>query len=354
MKKIIALITVSIFAVAFSGCNSSIKCSDYIEVSDYKGLKVERMDTTVTDEDVQKEIDLILSSLSTTEKVTDRNTVEKGDIANIDYVGKKDGVAFDGGSAKGYDLEIGGGRFIEGFEEGLIGAKVGETVLLKLSFPEVYPNNPDLAGVPVTFEVKVNSISKIVTPELTDELVISRTNGECNNVADFKAMIKDDLSKDKNQFADTRMYSDLIKIVVDKATLKKDIPEEYLQKKIDVMKNNVKTYADSYGVDYNTFLRNYMGLEPDDFVKQCEEEAGAAAKQSLVISAIAEKENIKVTKGELNDAIEEYTIMYGYESEKAFKDQTDMDQFKEYILESKVQEFLADNAVITVSDEKAW
>lgn len=354
MKKIIALITVSIFAVAFSGCNSSIKGSDYIEVSDYKGLKVERMDTTVTDEDVQKEIDLILSSLSTTEKVTDRNTVEKGDIANIDYVGKKDGVAFDGGSAKGYDLEIGGGRFIEGFEEGLIGAKVGETVLLKLSFPEVYPNNPDLAGVPVTFEVKVNSISKIVTPELTDELVISRTNGECNNVADFKAMIKDDLSKDKNQFADTRMYSDLIKIVVDKATLKKDIPEEYLQKKIDVMKNNVKTYADSYGVDYNTFLRNYMGLEPDDFVKQCEEEAGAAAKQSLVISAIAEKENIKVTKGELNDAIEEYTIMYGYESEKAFKDQTDMDQFKEYILESKVQEFLADNAVITVSDEKAW
>lgn len=354
MKKIIALITVSIFAVAFSGCNSSIKGSDYIEVSDYKGLKVERMDTTVTDEDVQKEIDLILSSLSTTEKVTDRNTVEKGDIANIDYVGKKDGVAFDGGSAKGYDLEIGGGRFIEGFEEGLIGAKVGETVLLKLSFPEVYPNNPDLAGVPVTFEVKVNSISKIVTPELTDELVISRTNGECNNVADFKAMIKDDLSKDKNQFADTRMYSDLIKIVVDKATLKKDIPEEYLQKKIDVMKNNVKTYADSYGVDYNTFLRNYMGLEPDDFVKQCEEEAGAAAKQSLVISAIAEKENIKVTKSELNDAIEEYTIMYGYESEKAFKDQTDMDQFKEYILESKVQEFLADNAVITVSDEKAW
>lgn len=339
----------------FAGCSkSSVKASDYIEAIEYKGLKVERMDTSVSDEEVEGEIDMFLSSLATVEKVSNRDEVKKGDIANIDYVGKRDGIAFEGGSANGFDLEIGGGRFIDGFEDGLVGSKVGSTVLLNLTFPENYPNNPDLAGAPVTFDVKVNYISEKIIPELTDSLVNEKTGGLYTSVPEYKAGIKQDLESEKATYADTKMYSDLMETVLNSVVLKNAIPDELIQKKINIMKDNIKTYADSYGVDYNTFLKNYMGMEPEEFTAQCNLEAETAAKKSLVINYIAEKEKLDLTKDEINKAVDEYTAMYGYESSKDFKEKTDMEQFEEYILESKVQEFIADNAEITVGDEKAW
>ncbi len=357
MRKIIGALAVSAMLVGImAGCSNDpnkIKALDYIELPEYKGLSVERMDTTVTDEDVQSEIDSMLSSLATKKEVTGRDTVKKGDIANIDYVGKKDGVAFDGGTANGYDLGIGSGQFIPGFEDGLIGAKVGESVDLNLTFPENYGNS-DLAGADVVFTVKVNSISETVKPELTDDLVYKQTGGEFTTVAKYKSGIKSDLESQKKELADTRMYSDLVNQVVAGAKVIKDIPEDYMQAKIDTMKANVKTYADSYGVDYNTFIQTYMGISPEQFKTQCEEFAVDASKETLVVQAIAEKENLMLTKDEMNEAIKEYTKIYGYESEDVFKEKTDMNQFEMYVLTSKVQEFLADNATITISDESAW
>lgn len=357
MKKSITLITLFALAMAFTGCNknsSGIKALDYIELGEYKGLKVERMDTTVTDDDIQSEIDGVINSLGTKQEITDRDTVKKGDIANIDYTGTKDGVAFEGGSSVGFDLGIGSGQFIDGFEDGLIGAKVGETVVLKLTFPEVYPNNPDLAGAPVEFAVKVNSISEVVYPEMTDSFIKEQTGGEYTTVKAYREGIRKDLEKEKNEYADTRMYADLLEQAVSNAKEIKDFPEDYVAAKRAIIEENAKSYAESYGVDFNSFLETYMGLTQEDFNTQCDEYALKAAKEVLVITAIAEKEGISVSKSELNDAIKEYTEMYGYESEKAFKEDTNMDQFGEYVLESKVQEFLADNAVITISDEKAW
>lgn len=348
------LVTTSVLG-CLTGCNKNkIKASDYIEAIEYKGLKVDRMDTSVSDEEVESEVDMFLSTLATVEKVSNRNEVKKGDIANIDYVGKRDGVAFDGGSANGFDLEIGGGRFIDGFEDGLIGAKVGSTVLLNLTFPENYPNNPDLAGAPVTFDVKVNYISEKNIPELTDSLVNEQTGGLYTSVSEYKTAIKHDLENEKATYADTKMYSDLMDTVLNSVVLKNAIPDELIQKKINVMKDNIKTYADSYGVDYNTFLKNYMGMEPEEFTAECNAEAETAAKKSLVLMYIAEKEKLELTKDEINKAVDEYTAMYGYESAKDFKEKTDMEQFEEYVLESKIQEYIADNAEITISDEKAW
>lgn len=348
--------SVILMAGMFAGCSndiSRIKALDYIELPEYKGLSTERLNTEVTDEDIENEINTALSAFAEKKTVTDRNIVQKGDIANIDYVGKKDGVAFDGGTASGYDLQIGSGTFIPGFEDGLIGAKVSETKVLDLTFPENYGNS-NLAGAEVQFEVKINSISVKVNPELTDSFIYDKTGGEYTTVAKYKAGVREDLEKEKKEVADTKMYSDLVNQVVAASTVKKDIPEDYIQGKVDIMKRNVRTYADSYGVDYNSFIQTYMGKTPEQFSKECDEFAVTAAKETLVVQAIAEKENLMLTKDELNDAIKEYTKIYGYESEDIFKEKTDMNEFEMYVLTSKVQEFLADNAVITISDEKAW
>ena len=144
----------------------------YVTLGEYKGLAV-TVDTVEVDED---EWDSLVNNVYygniTAENggITDR-AVETGDTVNIDYEGKKDGVAFDGGTAQGYDLTIGSGSFIDGFEDGLIGVMPGETVDLDLSFPEVYPNNPDLAGQPVVFTVTVNYIQPAQDGQLDDEVI---------------------------------------------------------------------------------------------------------------------------------------------------------------------------------------
>jgi trigger factor len=143
---------------------------DYIKLGQYKGVEVDKVEVaSVTDSDITNKINSDLASKNTTEEVTDRTDVRKGDIVNIDYEGLKDGVAFDNGTATGADLTIGSGQFIPGFEDQLVGAKVGDKLDVNVTFPADYPNAPDLAGQPVVFKVTINSIKKSVTPELNDE-----------------------------------------------------------------------------------------------------------------------------------------------------------------------------------------
>ncbi len=349
MKKRGVLVGALCVLVCLIGCGkeSQINAGEYITLGDYKGLSVTRMSTEVTDEDIQQELDKMLQSVSSTEKITDRTDVQEDDVANIDYTGTLNGKVFDGGSANGFDLTIGAGRFIDGFEEGLIGANVGDTVTLNLKFPDEYPNSPDLAGKDVVFAVKINSISKQVEPKLDNAFISEQTKGEYTSVAAYKDMLRNELEKSKQESADNMMYTDLWGQAVDNAAVVKDIPKDYLQAKIDKMTENAKSYADSYGMDFASFLTNYMGLDEAGFAEETAKYAETAAKQSLVLQVIAKTEGIEVTDEDFDKAIKEYVELYGYESEDAFRKDNDMDEFREYILTSKVQEFLADNAVIT-------
>ena len=140
-----------------------------ITLGEYKGIPVTVTEPTVTDEEVDAQIQQLLNSSAEYLEV-DREA-QLGDQVNIDYKGMKDGVAFDGGTAEGYDLVLGSNSFIDGFESGLVGAKKGEEVTLNLTFPDPYQNNPDLAGQAVVFEVKVNNVKEKTVPELTDDFV---------------------------------------------------------------------------------------------------------------------------------------------------------------------------------------
>ncbi|MBQ8970857.1 MAG: trigger factor [Lachnospiraceae bacterium] len=323
---------------------------DYIELGEYKGLSVTRVSTDVTEEDIDKYLNSLLASTDTYRDVTDRDILKKGDVANIDFVGKKDGVAFEGGTGEGYDLEIGSNTFIPGFEDGMIGMKVGEKRNLDLTFPENYQAE-SLAGQAVVFEVTLNSIKEKVVPEVTDEAVNSYTNGEYETIEAYKVKLKEDLTADNIQYADSAMYTDLWEQAVSNATVKGELPKDLLNEKKELLQSNALSYAESYGMTLEEFYNLSLGLTGDDFTAQLDDYALRAAKETLVLYAIADAEGLSVSDKDLQDGIDDYVTMYNYPSKEEFIKSVDMNEFKEYILESKVQEFLADNAVIAVSED---
>lgn len=323
---------------------NSIDPDEYIELGQYKGLNVTRMPTRVTTEDIEAEFNENIEYLLKPEEVTDRDEIKDGDTVNIDFTGKIDGEAFEGGSAQGYDLTIGSGSFIAGFEEGLIGKKVGEETSLDLTFPEDYPNDKGLEGKPVVFEVSVNSIKRM--PEPTDDNIKKATEGEFATVEEYKKSIKENLEKSAVDYADSAMYKDLWEQAVNNAKLKKDLPEELTRDKMDIIEENAKSYANMYGLDWEGYLSQVIGKTQGEFDSEAMEYAKKAAKESLVLLALAKAENIEVTQEEFDKAADEYVDLYNYGSVEEFLSSVDVDQFREYILTSKVQEFLADEANI--------
>ena len=164
------------------------KALDYVTLGEYKGLEVTLESTEVTDEEIDQQVASNLSASDKLEEVKE-GTVESGDVANIDYEGKLNGEAFEGGTDKGYDLTIGSGTFIDGFEDGLIGKKIGDTVDLNLTFPENY-GSTELAGKDVVFTVTINSVKR--APELTDALV-AEISDEYKTVEEYRNSIKEQL-----------------------------------------------------------------------------------------------------------------------------------------------------------------
>ncbi len=347
MKKRVAVIGMMAGIMAFAvGCSSSVNPDKYVTLGQYKGLEVAKQTVEVTEEEVENEIQYMLEQQSTTEDVKDRTKVEDGDIVNIDYEGKQDGVAFEGGTADAFDLTIGSGTFIPGFEDGIIGKEVGDTFDLDLTFPETYSNNPDLAGKAVVFTVTINGIKKMVVPELDDAFVKS-LSADVSTVAEFRDKLKDEILKSKEESAETKLTEDLWNQVITGATVSDDIPADLIEEKTQTMYDNAKKYAESFNMDFSTFLTQYMGLTEDGFADEASKYALDAAKETLILNAIAKAEKLELTKDEIAAAITEYTTLYGYETEDAFKAENDMTAFEEHVLKTKVENFLKENAVIS-------
>lgn len=332
-----------------TGCTaedvSSLDPEKYIQLGEYKGLTAERINHEVTREEIDEEINLLLQSAAEFKDVVDR-AVREGDTVNIDYEGKLDGVTFDGGTAQGYDLEIGSDSFIDGFEDGLIGVNLGDTVDLNLTFPTEY-HSAELAGKDVVFTVTVNGIKEKELPEFTDDLINELSGGQYTKTADYIEALKQQIALEYTEKADLEMYNTLWQTAVDNATLLKDLPSDYVQGKVSTTLLNAQKMAKEYGMSQDDFIKQYMGLSADEFTAQAAEFGERAAKESLVLLAIAKKEGLELTEEEIEKGVQEYVELYGYSSVEDFKKDNDMEQFKEYILKSKVQDFLADNAVIT-------
>lgn len=347
-SNIMAVVMTGVLAVlSMTGCgeakNANPKPEDYIQLGQYKGLEYVRASGEVTEEEIQSEMEYLASSFASEETLTE-GKVENGDTANIDYVGTLDGVAFEGGTANGYDLIIGSHNFIDGFEDGLIGVEIGDTVDLNLTFPENY--SEDLAGKDVVFSVTVHSVRRSVIPEITDEFITEISQGQYTNVKDYKDALIEEMSAEKREYDESVIYASLLDMAVENATVIKDIPQDYIQSKVNQILLNMQDYANAYGVSINELINDYMQMTVEEYNAQAVEYAKKAAVESLVVMAIANAEGISVTDKDLEEAIEKNYEVYGFESAEEFKNTEDMEEFREYILTSKVEDFLFEAASI--------
>ena len=296
-KRLIAAATVCALAVSVIGCGSnsgsvnkirSYDVEKYVTLGDYDGMEVEVAgDFEISDEDVVDYINGMLSYYPSYED-TDKQTVEDGDCVNIDYEGKKDGVAFDGGTAQGYVLEIGSNTFIDGFEEGLIGVNVGETVDLNLTFPEDY-QSADLAGADVVFTVTVNKIVKKVETtydQLTDEYVSDNLNYESVDELynDTKSYMEDDCEQNRVVAERSAVLDKLIensKVAIPDGLLEMKV-DQYIQQFTKQNCQDGKTLSDYLSANYN--------MTEEDFNSTITSEMEENLDDEMVLEALVKAE----------------------------------------------------------------
>ena len=323
-----------------------INAEEYVTLGEYKGLGIVNMTQAISDEEVDSYIDYMLAATGgKLEEITDRDVIENGDVANIDYVGKKDGVAFDGGSDEGHDLAIGSGSFIPGFEEGLVGVKKGETVDLELTFPEDY-HAADLAGAEVIFTVTVNGIYKEIAPEFNDEFVAELGIENVSTTEEYRSYLKTTMEENEKQYALQDMQTQLLTMATENATVS-GRPQELVDRFYQVKINNMTYNAMMYGMDLESFVSSYYGLDTESFEAEILLAAEESAKQALVCLKIAADENIVVTDEEVDAAVEAACVEYGYPSAEDFKATVDMKEYKDSLLLNKIVDFLVENATIT-------
>ncbi len=329
-----------------------IKASDYVTLGSYTGAEVNEEKMEINDAIVDDYIEsYLLPSFATVEDVTGRS-VEEGDTVNIDYAGYLDGEQFDGGTASGQNLTIGSHRFIDGFEEGLVGANVGDKLSLNLSFPDPYPNDPNLAGKPVVFEVTVNSIGVQVIPELNDEF--AATVGETMGIENCTTVqeLKDDLTRRFKEQEDlqfeTAVENDLTNTIMAGCTFKEP-PAEMVERFVQNITDVQSAQAQVQGMTLDDYMLNYYGLDQAAYQEQFQSSALTGAQQYIMYQAIADIEGLNPTEEQIQEEIDSRVEAYGYESEEAYLENVDEQMLEEQIMRDNVMAFLKENNTITAT-----
>lgn len=334
---------------AFTG-NFTYNLDDFVTLGDYKGLEYKVTEKNVSEEEVQLEISNRLAAAKGTgqySEVSETGKIENGDTANIDFEGKLDGVAFEGGTSKAFDLSIGSGQFIPGFEEGLIGVESGKTVDINVTFPEDY-GSAELAGKPVVFTVKVNSISRPVTPEYNLDFV--KANSKFTTIEEYEAGIKQELLKIKEDGALTEKQNTLWNQVMENATIK-GYPDGEIEARITENKEYYTKYAEQSGMDLNQFVESYFGMAEADFQEYLEAYSENIVEQEMVMYAIAKAESISISDKEYKDLVLLSLKEQGFESEKAFKEEKGED-FETFAGKENLQKtFLLEKVIKFIVDE---
>ena len=308
--------------------------NDYIKLGKYKGIevKVEQLEVTEGDIKVQMQMDMRDNGVTLVD-VADR-TVELGDTINMDFVGYHDGEPFDGGAATGYEIIVGSGAFVPGFEEQLVGAELNKEIEVNIVFPENYGTFP---GEPVVFKVVVNGIKLY---ELTDDVI--KNTLEFDSEEAYKDSIIQTLEEDNVATMEALKTNDIYKAVVEDSdiTLPKNLVEFYAS---DFRVYNTNYIIMQYGMDLETYF-TLTGYPAEDFEAYVQEQANDMATRELIIKAISTAENIEVTDDEVNAEVELYAAKYGMTAEE-YLEIADINVMKDNLLYNKVIDFIVAEAV---------
>ncbi len=311
-----------------------------VELGDYKGIKIEKVEYTVTAKSVNEEIQKAQEQASRRVEISDR-AVKDGDIVTLDYKGVCEGVAFEGGTAENQELTIGSNTFIPGFEAQMIGMAIGETKDLNVTFPEQY-HAENLKGKPAVFTVTVKKIEAKELPELNDEF--AKNVSKFETMDEYKADVKANLKKQNEERANRENENALLSKIVENA--KVEIPACMIEKQIDYIVRETE-YQLSYmyrGLKFEDYLK-YTGMTMEDFRKQNEARATSDVKTRLVFEAIIKAENIDVTDAQVDEQVAKMAegAKKTVEEYKNDMDPRQLDYIKNDILMTNLIDFLKEN-----------
>lgn len=356
LKGLGCVLVLTMGLTMLSGCGKKVngvdtekmieKYSALCTLGEYKGVEYVETKTEITDEMLQAEIDDFLADYATSEKKTS-GTAEEGDNVNIDFVGSVDGVEFEGGSSDGagYDLVLGSGRMIEGFEEQIVGHKVGEVFDIDVTFPEEYNSNPDLAGADAVFEITINYITITTPPDYTDEFIASNTDAA--NIEEYENSIRENLQERYKTSDENYNKSAVMTAVIDGSTIN-EYPEQEMQELIDKTISDVEARASESGYDLATYVAAMYGMSSEEaFREYVSSLAEDYMKEKIVVCAIAKAENISVEKKEADDYKKLMMESYGITDEEEFSEYYSDEDIVYYTLADKVVDFLLENGTPT-------
>lgn len=350
-NKILPFVFLLLMAVCLPGCGGSkeylsdINPTAYVTLGEYKGLEVTADEPTVPEADIES---YILSARVEYGKThMEGREIATGDTVSINYEGYRDEVAFDGGTGSIDDLEIGSGRFIPGFEDGLIGAKVGDQLDLDLTFPENY-TNAELAGAAVVFKVTVNSI----LPEYDDAFVQGLGMDGISNTDEYHDYVYAQVREEEAEELAAR-YDEEVQISVVSAALAncvfKDPPEDMKERLYNARMDNLTAEAGMYGMNLDTYMTLMYGMDQAAYEQAVEQQAIGLAQQYIMYQAIADAEGLNPGEDEITQERTESMELYGIDTVEEFNELIGEETFREYVLADKVVQFLVDNSVVTTT-----
>lgn len=315
-----------------------------VKLGQYKGLEAPKAEVKVVAADVNARLKEMADRNS--RLVSVERAVKKGDTADIDFEGFDNGVAFDGGKGENFDLEIGSGSFVPGFEDQLIGMKAGEEKDIDITFPENY--TPELAGKPVVFHVKVNEVKEKQVPAIDDEF--AKDVSEFDTLKDLKADIKKKLTAERAESAQ-RAFEDVLMAKVAEG-IEADIPEEMVELQAERMMEQFKQQLASQGIPFEQYLKMTNTAEAD-FRKQAQGPAADQVKMDLAVEAIIKAEGLEASDEDVESEMKSVAEKYGMDLDTV-KKYLRPEDVKEQVIREKVVKLVADSAVaVAPAEEKA-
>ncbi|MBQ9713927.1 MAG: trigger factor [Clostridia bacterium] len=316
-----------------------------VKISSYKGMKIQKFEYTVKDEEVDAEVARVQDRNARKVEVTDR-AAANGDIVNIDFVGTVDGVKFEGGEAEGFDLTLGSGQFIPGFEDQVVGMNLGETKDVNVTFPENYQAE-NLKGKAAVFAVKLNKIQGKELPELTDEFIKEATGSE--TLADYKAKAKDRLQAQADRRANDQTENSILEAIAANAEV--EIPQAMIEREIDGLVQKFEYQLMYQGLKLQDYL-DFLKITTADFRKNYAEQAEKNVKSQLIISQLIKDEKIEATEEEVDAKVAEQAASVNKTAEEYKKnmDPRQFDYIRNDIIITKLFDMLKANNEMYVAD----
>ena len=326
-------------------CKLNVVTKPEATIEGYKGIEVTKIPVEVTAEDIDQEIDRVRERNSRIVTVEDR-AAENGDMVTIDFDGYVDGKQFDGGKADNYELTLGAGQFIPGFEDQVVGHNVGDEFDVNVTFPEDY-HAEELKGKPAVFKIKLHEIKMKELPTVDDEF--AKDVSEFDTLDEYRKDIEKRLQEQKNKAAESDIENQLVDAVIEK--VQAEIPDEMVENEVDEVINSFAYRLQSQGLKLETYLK-YTGQSTDDLRVQYKPQAERQVKVRLGLEKIAELENIQITEEETAAEFKRLAEAYGM-PEESVKNLVTAEGINADLKNQKAIDLVRENAVITEKKEEA-